>query len=375
MVQINFALREVSCKIVYYGPGLSGKTTNLEIVHQKAPAGHKGKMTSLATEGDRTLFFDFLPLDLGTIGGMKTKFQLYTVPGQVYYNATRKLVLRGADGVIFVADSDATKMEENIESLENLEQNLKENGLDINEMPVVLQWNKRDLPNAVPVADLEQKLNRWGAPSFEAVAVKGEGVFPTLKALAGLVLESVNTKGATVSKDAEGEKAAAGGTPAQPQPAAAAPSPQAPVAPGPQVPASPPTPPGPQAPAAPAPQAPAAPSPLATPPPPPGPQIPAAPGPVPGPVPMATATTAPPAPPGPAPMAGPPPGLGPMPGPAPGPIPGPAPGPSLAGPQPPAPGAWQPPAQKKGVNWANLGFIAVVLVIMAIIGYLLLFYQ
>jgi len=194
LVQINFALREVSCKIVYYGPGLSGKTTNLEIVHQKVPSKHKGKLTSLATEGDRTLFFDFLPLDLGTIGGLTTKFQLYTVPGQVYYNATRKLVLRGADGIVFVADSNPLKMAENIESLENLGKNLKENGLDINTIPIVFQWNKRDLENAVPVAELEKNLNKLGAPSFEAVAIRGEGVFPTLKALAGLVLESVDAK-------------------------------------------------------------------------------------------------------------------------------------------------------------------------------------
>ncbi|MEW6356698.1 MAG: ADP-ribosylation factor-like protein [Planctomycetota bacterium] len=372
MVQINFALREVSCKIVYYGPGLSGKTTNLEIVHQKAPAGHKGKMTSLATEGDRTLFFDFLPLDLGTIGGMKTKFQLYTVPGQVYYNATRKLVLRGADGVIFVADSDASKLEENIESLENLEQNLKENGLNINEMPLVLQWNKRDLPNALSVAELEQKLNRWGAPSFEAVAVKGEGVFPTLKALAGLVLESVNTKGAQVSKDGDKKKAAAP-TPAQARPAAAPPpvAPQPPAAP----PMPPPMPPMPQPPMATPMQPPMAPPmPPASPPmaAPPRPQAPAAPAPRPGPMPAAfpaaTATSAPPrapapyAPPGPTPYAAP--------------YPGPAPGPSPFGAQPPlAPASWQPPMKKQGVNWANMAFIMAVVVILVVIGYLLFFYQ
>ena len=343
MVQINFALREVSCKIVYYGPGLSGKTTNLEIVHQKAPAGHKGKMTSLATEGDRTLFFDFLPLDLGTIGGMKTKFQLYTVPGQVYYNATRKLVLRGADGVIFVADSDASKMDENIESLDNLEQNLKENGLDINEMPVVLQWNKRDLPNAVTIEEIEQKLNRYGAPSFEAVAVKGEGVFPTLKALAGLVLESVNTKGATVSKDEEAAKAAAApqptpATPPQPQPAAAVPA-SPPTPPQPQMPASPPTPPQPQAPAAPP-----------------------APARAPSPMPSAPTATAPP------PQPAPPP-------PQPASVPAAEPGPAAPPGAPPA-GQWPMAGQqKKGVNWSTIAFLVVVAVIVGIMVWLLVYYE
>lgn len=192
MVQINFALREVNCKIVFYGPGLSGKTTNLEIVHKKAPEANKGELTSIATEGDRTLFFDFMPLDLGTIAGMRTRFQLYTVPGQVYYNSTRKLVLQGVDGVVFVADSSESKMEENLESLENLKNNLAEYGKDIRELPVVLQYNKRDLPDALPVEVLNAKLNPWGAPFFEAVAITGEGVFPTLKCLSGMVLETLN---------------------------------------------------------------------------------------------------------------------------------------------------------------------------------------
>ncbi len=192
MVQINFALREVNCKIVYYGPGMSGKTTNLEIVHKKAPESNKGELTSIATEGDRTLFFDFMPLDLGMIAGMRTRFQLYTVPGQVYYNSTRKLVLQGVDGIVFVADSSASKMEENLESLENLKNNLAEYGKDIREIPLVLQWNKRDLPDALSVEELEQKLNQWGVPSFEAVAITGEGVFPTLKCLSGMVLETLN---------------------------------------------------------------------------------------------------------------------------------------------------------------------------------------
>lgn len=192
MVQINFAKREINCKLVYYGPGLSGKTTNLEVVHKKAPASKKGELTSIATEGDRTLFFDYMPLELGKVGGMNTKFQLYTVPGQVYYNATRKLVLQGADGVVFVADSQPDKMDENLESFQNLEENLREQGLDPKTIPMVLQWNKRDLPNILPVEELDKRMNKYGAPTFEAVAVTGDGVFPTLKKLAQIVLEKLN---------------------------------------------------------------------------------------------------------------------------------------------------------------------------------------
>jgi len=191
MVQINFALKEVNCKVVFYGPGMSGKTTNLEIVHQKAPEENKGELTSISTDGDRTLFFDFMPLDLGNVAGMRTKFQLYTVPGQVYYNSTRKLVLQGVDGVIFVADSDPDKMDENIESYANLIENLTEYGKDIRELPHVLQYNKRDLPNAMPVAEMDKRLNKFGVPTFEAIAYTGEGVFPTLKTLAAMVLESI----------------------------------------------------------------------------------------------------------------------------------------------------------------------------------------
>jgi signal recognition particle receptor subunit beta len=192
MVQINFALKEVNCKIVFYGPGMSGKTTNLEVVHQKAPEENKGDLTSISTDGDRTLFFDFMPLDLGKIAGMQTKFQLYTVPGQVYYNSTRKLVLQGVDGVIFVAESDPDKMAENVESYENLIENLIEYGKDLQDLPHVIQYNKRDLPNALPVEEIDRQLNRFGVPTFEAVAKTGEGVFPTLKTLAGMVLESIN---------------------------------------------------------------------------------------------------------------------------------------------------------------------------------------
>jgi len=225
MVQINFALKEVNCKIVYYGPGMSGKTTNLEIVHQKAPEENKGDLTSISTEGDRTLFFDFMPLDLGTVAGMRTKFQLYTVPGQVYYNSTRKLVLQGVDGVIFVADSDPEKMAENIESYENLIENLTEYGKDVRELPHVLQYNKRDHPNALSVEEMDRQLNRFGVPTFEAVAVTGEGVFPTLKVLAGMVLESIDRMdNRRQPARAPASRAAA---PARPQPARAAPAPRA----------------------------------------------------------------------------------------------------------------------------------------------------
>ena len=191
MVQLNLALREINCKIVYFGPGLSGKTTNLEIVHRRAPEPSKGELTSIATESDRTLFFDFMPLNLGKVGGMQIKFQLYTVPGQVYYNSTRKLVLRGADGVVFVADSQPEKMEENIESLDNLEDCLREQGRILAEMPHIIQWNKRDLPRAMPVEEMARVLNRYGAPSCEAVAHRGDGVIETIKELSALVLNMV----------------------------------------------------------------------------------------------------------------------------------------------------------------------------------------
>ncbi|MEK7487064.1 MAG: GTPase domain-containing protein, partial [Planctomycetota bacterium] len=192
MVQVNFARKEVNCKIVYYGPGLSGKTTNIEVIYDKAPKENRGELTSIATEGDRTLFFDFMPLELGNVAGMNTKFQLYTVPGQVYYNSTRKLVLQGADGIVFVADSQVNKLEENLESLQNLEENLREYGMDIATMPIVLQYNKRDLPNVMSLELMNEKLNKWSHPYFEAIAFQGIGVFQTLKALAGTVLDSIN---------------------------------------------------------------------------------------------------------------------------------------------------------------------------------------
>jgi len=193
MVQINFAQRQVNAKIVFYGPGMSGKTTNLEIVHQRAPDANKGDLTSISTDGDRTLFFDFMPLDLGTVAGMKTSFQIYTVPGQVYYNSTRKLVLQGVDGVVFVADSSASMVEENLESLRNLEENLNEYGKSLATIAHVIQFNKRDLPDALSVDEMNAQLNKHNAPCFEAVANTGQGVFPTLKALAACVLESIHS--------------------------------------------------------------------------------------------------------------------------------------------------------------------------------------
>ncbi len=199
MVQINFGQREVSCKVVFYGPGMSGKTTNLEIIHKKAPKDAVGEMVSIATETDRTLYFDFLPLDLGTVAGMRTKFQLYTVPGQIYYNATRKLVLQGVDGVIFVADSSPDKMAENLESLQNLRDNLAEMSLTTDDIPLVLQYNKRDLPNALSVADINAQLNPMGVPVFEGVAREGKGVFATLKEISRLVIEKLNKEHAPAS--------------------------------------------------------------------------------------------------------------------------------------------------------------------------------
>jgi signal recognition particle receptor subunit beta len=185
---INFAAREINCKIVYYGPGLGGKTTNLQVVYDKTGDKQKGKMISLATETDRTLFFDFLPLDLGTVRGFKTRFHLYTVPGQVFYDASRKLILRGVDGVVFVADSQDERMDANIEALDNLQENLKEHGYEFAKIPYVLQLNKRDLPTAMPIEVLKKELVKKGEPVYEAVAFQGTGVFETLKEVAKQVL-------------------------------------------------------------------------------------------------------------------------------------------------------------------------------------------
>jgi hypothetical protein len=224
MSMINYASREINCKLVYYGPGLGGKTSNLEHIYGKVAPDTRGKMVSLATETERTLFFDFLPVDLGTIRGFKTRFHLYTVPGQVYYNASRKLILKGVDGVVFVADSQIERMEANIESMQNLYDNMAEYGYDLTKIPFVVQYNKRDLPNAAPIKDLEAQLNPgWPvedpsrqkpmpdpynpgrmlveqvdgvwverAPYFESVAITGEGVFDTLKAVAKLVLRTLS---------------------------------------------------------------------------------------------------------------------------------------------------------------------------------------
>jgi mutual gliding-motility protein MglA len=223
MSMINYASREINCKLVYYGPGLGGKTTNLEHVYNKVAPASRGKMISLATETERTLFFDFLPVDLGTIRGFKVKFHLYTVPGQVYYNASRKLILKGVDGVVFVADSQVDRMDANIESMQNLYENMAEHGYDLTKIPFAIQYNKRDLPNAAPIADLQAALNpgwpvddparqrvtpdphrdseylvtyrdgQWieRAPYFEAVALTGDGVFDTLKAISKAVVKTL----------------------------------------------------------------------------------------------------------------------------------------------------------------------------------------
>ncbi len=185
---VNHMAREINCKIVYYGPGLCGKTTNLQYIYETTSPQAKGKMISLATETDRTLFFDFLPLDMGTIKGFKVRFHLYTVPGQVFYDASRKLILRGCDGVIFVADSQKPRMEANIEAIANLATNLKENGFDIRSIPYVLQLNKRDMPTAAPVDEMERLLRFRNEPMIEAVANQGTGVIETLKACARQIL-------------------------------------------------------------------------------------------------------------------------------------------------------------------------------------------
>ena len=223
MSLINYASREINCKLVYYGPGLGGKTTNLEYIYEKVAPSSKGKMISLATETERTLFFDFLPVDLGTIRGFKTRFHLYTVPGQVYYNASRKLILKGVDGVVFVADSQIERMEANVESMQNLYDNLLQHGYDLTKIPFVIQYNKRDLPNSAPIDELQENLNpgwpveepskqrvvtnpdrpheflieqvdgTWveRAAYFEAVSVRGDGVFDTLRSISKLVLKTL----------------------------------------------------------------------------------------------------------------------------------------------------------------------------------------
>ena len=190
---VNYHTHEINCKIVYYGPGLGGKTTNIQHVFQKTSGDSKGKLVTLNTENERTLFFDFLPLDLGEIRGFKTRFHLYTVPGQVFYEASRKLILRGVDGIVFVADSQVERLEANLESLKDLETNLAEQGYDLGDIPTVFQWNKRDLPNIASTSELTKSLNKMDSPEFEAAAINGEGVFETLKAISKLVL--LNIKG------------------------------------------------------------------------------------------------------------------------------------------------------------------------------------
>jgi signal recognition particle receptor subunit beta len=209
MVLFNYSTKELTAKVVYYGPGLCGKTTNLQWIHEKVPIKNKGKMLSLATETDRTLFFDFLPIEIGTIRGMKTRIQLYTVPGQVFYNATRRMVLKGADCLVFVVDSQEPMLDASIESFENLRQNLEANEIDAEQIPMVLQYNKRDLPNALPLEILNERMNPKGYPFYEAVAIKGIGVEETLKGVTKLVFKSLSVK--------YGEPAA---TPASPAPAA-----------------------------------------------------------------------------------------------------------------------------------------------------------
>ena len=199
MSLVNYATREITCKIVYYGPGRSGKTTNLHYIYAQVPENRKGRMVSLATQTDRTLFFDFLPLDLGSISGFTTKFQLYTVPGQVYYQATRRLVLHGADGVVFVADSQARQLDENIESFQDLHANLAEHGIDPRVMPLVVQYNKQDLPPELilPVAELSDAINFRDVPEFSADALHGPGVFETLRGISEIVLRRLSTGSAT----------------------------------------------------------------------------------------------------------------------------------------------------------------------------------
>lgn len=190
---VNYHSKEINCKIVYYGPGLGGKTTNIQHVYQKTSGDAKGKIISLNTENERTLFFDFLPLDLGEIRGFKTRFHLYTVPGQVFYEASRKLILRGVDGIVFVADSQVERLDANLESLKSLESNLLEQGYDMSQIPIIMQWNKRDLPNVMSTEDLSEKLNKWNFSEFEATATQGGGVFESLKQISKLVLMNLKS--------------------------------------------------------------------------------------------------------------------------------------------------------------------------------------
>jgi signal recognition particle receptor subunit beta len=234
MVFLNYTAMQMTAKIVYYGPGLCGKTTNLGWIHAKTAPRSRGEMVSLETEADRTLFFDLLPLDVGIIGGLKVRLQLYTVPGQVFYNATRRLVLKGVDGLVFVADSQAPAAEPNEESLSNLRQNLEELGLEPRSVPIVFQYNKRDLRNILPVPALQKALNPGGAPFFEAAAIHGVGVFETLKEISRLSLDSIRAK---IAEEKKRTGIAGVGQGAAP-PAVPQPPPEAPAAPPPEVPAA-----------------------------------------------------------------------------------------------------------------------------------------
>ncbi len=215
MANINYATKEIIIKIVYYGPGMSGKTTNLQVLHQMVPKDAASRMISLATEQDRTLYFDLLPISLGSVKGFNTKFQLYTVPGQVYYNTTRKLVLNGVDGVVFVADSQVGKMPENKESLENLRENLAEYGIDLNTFAVVMQYNKRDLSPIYSVEELQRELNPLGFPYTEAIAFKGQGLMETLKLISKLTLQRIGKKSGAQVQYADDTSGPAPATPTQ----------------------------------------------------------------------------------------------------------------------------------------------------------------
>ena len=235
MVLFNYSTKELTAKVVYYGPGLCGKTTNLQWIHEKLPIKNKGKMLSLATETDRTLFFDFLPIEIGAIRGMKTRIQLYTVPGQVFYNATRRMVLKGADAVVFVCDSQEAMLDANLESFENMRQNLEANEIDPDELPIVLQFNKRDLPNALPIEILNERMNPHNYPFYEAIAVTGVGVEDTLKGVTKLVFKSLSVKygdAATAPSGSGPGRAPAPPRGAPPRPAGPSPAPAAPFVDG-----------------------------------------------------------------------------------------------------------------------------------------------
>jgi len=231
VVSINNKTKEINCKIVYYGPGLGGKTTNLQVIHKKIPKTNKSEMVSLATESDRTLFFDYLPLDLGKIKGFETKFQLYTVPGQVYYNETRKLVLRGVDGVVFVADSQRSKLKETLESYENLKNNLKDSGLDLKNIPHVIQYNKRDAEDIVALDELEEKVNQYKSPFYEAIAIQSSGVFATLKSISKAVINQYNSNSSSQDMNSKFQKKSDMVSDPKPMPSQTVTKPEAPLYP------------------------------------------------------------------------------------------------------------------------------------------------